>query len=218
MSQSSNLILPDDYVNNNEVIVTRINKDMDSWNYTCPHYLFTGVCGSGKTWLVDIIFDNIRRELIESLEISQKKERCFDFDNPEKMKGNAIMASYELRIQSKIECITKYTAREMYQHYIANNLQIPDITRIFCLDDVGAEKETPGSRDLIIDVITKLYDKFKLNKNLFVIITTNLTGNQLVERYGNRIVDRIFEMCTVMEFDKHSFRRDKIEVIKREVK
>ena len=218
MNMTSKLILPTGYKNNNIAIIDRIRKDMSQLSETKPHYLFTGCVGSGKTHLKQIIFDSLTKSFTKILERSYKTERCFDFKNFDKMKGNAILASNEYYIQGLIDCISCHTASELYKHYLASDFQSRQVTRIFCLDDIGAEKETPASRDLVIDMITSIYDRFKLGKNLFVIITTNLDRDGLVMRYGDRVVDRIYEMCVIMQFNKKSFRRDKAEVIKREVK
>jgi len=219
MNLHTKLILPVDYRNNNDNIIRRVSADMMQWRFVKPHYLFTGRVGSGKTYLKEIIFDSLKKMLTAALKLSQKKERCFDFNNPAKMRGNAILAANEYYIQGLIDCMNTYSARDIYKHYLANDFEILPVSRIFCLDDIGAEKETAGSRDLIIDMITTIYDRFRVGKNLVVIITTNLDGRAIINRYGSRTEDRIEEMCQpVMEFNNHSFRRDKAKVIKREVK
>ena len=217
MNLPSKLILPKGYKNNNDNIIRCVSADMMQWRFVKPHYLFTGRVGSGKTYLKEIIFDSIKKMLTAALELSQKSERCFDFKNTGKMKGNTVLASNEYYLQGLIDCMKTYSARDIYKHYLANNFEVLPVSRIFCLDDIGAEKETAGSRDLIIEMITTIYDRFRVGKNLVVIITTNLDGKAIINRYGSRTEDRIEEMCQpIMEFNNHSFRRDKAEVIKRE--
>lgn len=57
----------------------------------------------------------------------------------------------------------------------------------------------------IIDLLTKRYEK-----QLFTFITTNLTPQQIRERYGDRIADRLNEMVKKIVFSNGTYRTDKL--------
>ena len=71
--------------------------------------------------------------------------------------------------------------------------------RIIAIDDVGTE--TPiinyGQKyDVIHDLILSIEDN---NKTL--LITSNLTGKELQDRYDVRAMDRLVKMCKIIKFD-----------------
>jgi len=62
------------------------------------------------------------------------------------------------------------------------------------LDDLGAENiknEYGVKRDIVGEFICRYHTRGK--GRLF--ITTNLRGNELIDRYGGRVVDRLKELC-----------------------
>lgn len=76
------------------------------------------------------------------------------------------------------------------------------------IDDLGRE---PISVKTYGDEIFVLHDLLYIRYNAFMKgykthITTNLSFNQLKERYGEAIMDRIKEMCDVIEFKGQSLR------------
>ena len=77
------------------------------------------------------------------------------------------------------------------------------------IDDLGTEPSevmdygnvyTP-----VIDLLTKRYEE-----QLFTIITTNLTPQQIREHYGDRIADRFNEMVKKIVFNNGTYRTDKL--------
>ena len=77
------------------------------------------------------------------------------------------------------------------------------------IDDLGTEPSevmdygnvyTP-----VIDLLTKRYEE-----QLFTIITTNLTPQQIREHYGDRIADRLNEMVKKIVFNNGTYRTDKL--------
>lgn len=76
------------------------------------------------------------------------------------------------------------------------------------IDDLGAEpvgKRYGETREVLADVIAERYAYWhKYEVRTF--ITANLTGQQIDERYGRRISDRIGELCTVIYFTGKSAR------------
>ena len=77
------------------------------------------------------------------------------------------------------------------------------------IDDLGTEPSevmdygnvyTP-----VIDLLTKRYEE-----QLFTIITTNLTPQQIRDHYGDRIADRLNEMVQKIVFSNGTYRTDKL--------
>ena len=53
----------------------------------------------------------------------------------------------------------------------------------------------------IIDLI-----EYRYLRQLFTLVTTNLTAEQIRKKYGNRIADRFNEMLEVIVFKNQSYR------------
>ncbi len=65
---------------------------------------------------------------------------------------------------------------------------------IIFIDDVGVEKNTEWSQEMFYMVINEIYVH---EKTLF--ITTNLSLEDFAQKYGDRIVDRLAELCDFHE-------------------
>jgi DNA replication protein DnaC len=74
-------------------------------------------------------------------------------------------------------------------------------TFLVILDDLGAEKVTDWVREKLFSIIDHRYEKQKP-----LIVTTNCTPKELTERIGERITDRLREMCAVHEIKGNSYR------------
>jgi DNA replication protein DnaC len=82
------------------------------------------------------------------------------------------------------------------------------------LDDIGSEKpRTAGSRSFMEDIIEDRYDWIMKGLGKRTVFTTNLTGSELAELYGDRVVDRLQEAFIIMKFKNYSFRKNKNIVI-----
>lgn len=75
---------------------------------------------------------------------------------------------------------------------------------LLIIDDLGVEQKTEWSVTRIYNIIDSRY-----RNGLPTIITTNLSLNELEEKYGKRTYDRLIEMCTPILNDSSSIRRDK---------
>lgn len=77
----------------------------------------------------------------------------------------------------------------------------------YMIDDVGAEfqRNDYGSKRIPLNEI--LDDAERNFKPVF--ITTNLSYNEIQERYGDRAADRIAGLCKCVRFDGQSFRHDR---------
>lgn len=76
---------------------------------------------------------------------------------------------------------------------------------ILFIDDIGQEpivKNFGNEISPILELIFRRYDK-----QMFTVITTNLSSNQIQNIYGLRIADRFVEMFDVISFNISSFRK-----------
>jgi DNA replication protein DnaC len=74
--------------------------------------------------------------------------------------------------------------------------------RIVSIDDVGAEAIN-AFKDMAFGLIVDSIEK----RNGLLIMTSNLTGPQMYERYGERVCDRLKVLCRKIEFKGESFRK-----------
>ncbi len=70
------------------------------------------------------------------------------------------------------------------------------------IDDLGVEqlavKVYGNEYNPLVELIANRYDR-----QLFTVITTNLTPDEIRERYGERTADRLREMCNTMTYDSN---------------
>lgn len=78
-------------------------------------------------------------------------------------------------------------------------------TEMLAIDDLGTEPtEVMDYGNISYPLIDLLTQRYELQ--LFTIITTNLTGQAIREKYGDRIADRLNEMMERVGFDNPSYR------------
>lgn len=81
-------------------------------------------------------------------------------------------------------------------------------TKLLAIDDLGNEPTevlSYGNTTYpIIELLTTRYER-----QLYTIITTNLTPAQIRDKYGDRIADRLNEMCHTVTFTYPTFRSAK---------
>lgn len=78
------------------------------------------------------------------------------------------------------------------------------------LDDVGVEEiavDYGQRRDTVASFINRWYAWRTADKVGQIVITTNLTGRQLVDRYGSRSIDRLMELCVTVALEGKSRRQ-----------
>ena len=163
------------------------NEDLENQLHEMTHWLTSpsshfgillcGGCGNGKSTMLKAF-----QQLLNSLHIPKP-------DND---------GTYGIQIVD-----AKYIA-----HLCKNNHEA--YRKLICvdmlgIDDLGTEPSevmdygnvyTP-----VIDLLTKRYDE-----QLFTIITTNLTPQQVREHYGDRIADRLNEMVKKIVFSNGTYR------------
>lgn len=78
-------------------------------------------------------------------------------------------------------------------------------TSFYCIDDVGTEsiKNHFGEKSEVFASV--MDDAERYFKPVF--ISTNLTGQQIIDRYGKRTMDRIVRLCRIVKFKGESFRK-----------
>lgn len=75
-----------------------------------------------------------------------------------------------------------------------------------CLDDLGIEPQTVKCYGNDIYPLTEwIYDRYEYP--LFTLVTTNLNMEQLSERYGSRIADRMEEYFNKIPFTHATYRK-----------
>lgn len=76
---------------------------------------------------------------------------------------------------------------------------------MLAIDDMGREPAEMLDYGNVITPITDLLE-YRYNEQLFTLITTNLTADEIRARYKTRIADRFNEMLEVIVFGGGSFR------------
>lgn len=77
-------------------------------------------------------------------------------------------------------------------------------TPLLVIDDLGKEKYTEWARQILFQVVDERY-----NKELPIIITTNLNLQELKERIGEPITSRLMEMCYGVAMNGDNYRYEK---------
>jgi len=73
--------------------------------------------------------------------------------------------------------------------------------RFIFIDDLGAENHSNFDQETVYFLIDSIYNR---NKSLF--LATNLSIDAFTNQYGDRIVDRLGEMCEIVEMKGESLR------------
>lgn len=101
-----------------------------------------------------------------------------------------------------------------YERKVVNVFNIQDVNscidevlkkHIISLDDVGTEDVSSiyGNKRYAFPEIVDAAEKY----GKLVIISTNLNGNEIIEKYGSRTMDRIIATTTRIEFKGKSLRK-----------
>ena len=172
------LQLSEEYKISNPNIISLIKNDLEQGNPF--HYLFTGMVGSGKTYLgqqiVQSCVESTKWQLLST--IRQYEQYLFFMQSNYDDKWDAIRKSSN---EVKKQCLM--------------------------LDDLGDEKpSTPAAHDYFGGLIEKRHLMIKRNPNSRTIITTNLNADMIRETYGSRVLDRMIEHFVICKFKRISFR------------
>ena len=78
-------------------------------------------------------------------------------------------------------------------------------TRLLIIDDLGKEKCTEWSNNIIYTIINNRYENYKPT-----IVTTNFSVKELENQIGEASVSRLIEMCDGVKMDGFDFRKNKL--------
>ena len=137
--------------------------------------LFGGV-GVGKTTLMEKFFQNQRQSFVIKM--------CRAVEDEFATTGDAVLKTYGFPRQCSIN-------GDPYGHQVLG----------YCFDDLGTE---PSSKyygknvDVMAEILLNRYDnKVPFNQTH---ITTNLSTDEIVNRYGSRVADRMQQMFNMIAF------------------
>lgn len=94
-----------------------------------------------------------------------------------------------------------YQGGEVTEHQIMKTLTDADL---LALDDAGAEKWTEWTEPTLYTIVDERY-----THNKALIVTTNSNLDELEKKVGFRAMDRILEMCEIVENRGTSFRQER---------
>jgi len=77
--------------------------------------------------------------------------------------------------------------------------------RLLIIDDLGKEKRTEWSNNIIYTIINNRYENYKPT-----IVTTNLSIKELENQIGDASVSRLIEMCDGIKMDGLDYRKGKL--------
>lgn len=171
------------YEQNNPNILKDIMTNLEQGNPF--HYLFTGVVGCGKTYLMKMIImatqDNW--EVVKCIKFYERYLNYISSDYSDKW--NAV-GQHNLAIKKKM----------------------------LAIDDLGDEKpSTSAAHDYFSGLIEMRYDYIYRYPESRTIITTNLNSDKIIRFYGSRAFDRLQELFVICRFKKVSFRQKKQRVL-----
>ena len=146
----------------------------------------TGNVGAGKTHLIAAMIDYIAR-----MTKRRKKRVLIIFTTSVDMLAE-IKYSFDRKIKDN------ETTEELM-----NNLEN---CSLLIIDDLGSEKTTDWANELFYKIIDYRYSNLKP-----VIITTNLTDQELKEKISERLVSRIHEMCKGIKLTGKDYRLEKLK-------
>lgn len=141
--------------------------------------LFCGTTGNGKTTLALAL-----QNAVEWLRARGKLPTVF--------------------MQYDLDTVRFVEARHVAATYKTTKTRLMSIG-VLAIDDVGTEPAEVVDYGNVIEPITELLEA-RYARGLFTLVTTNLTGQELRQRYGVRLVDRMNEMMHVVVFKNGSFR------------
>lgn len=81
-----------------------------------------------------------------------------------------------------------------------------DWCKVLLLDDIGVGQTEIKEYGNIVQPFIKIVEE-RYNRRLPLIVSTNLDGSAMIERYGQRAADRIKEMAVAIKYEGKSFRK-----------
>ena len=150
--------------------------------------------GKGKRWL--LFMGNVGDGKTTMLNAVQKFIISMDIQKP-----------YREGHYSSWWAMYNATAKDLVTDYVKDPALITQYNNVdvLGLDDMGAEPaETMVYGNPVYPIADILMTRYK--KDVQTIISTNLKANEIRPRYGDRIADRLNEMCERIVFPEQSYR------------
>ena len=155
-----------DHLDTKVIDVVRSNYDKENKRLT-KGVFFTGGTGVGKTYALHAI-----------------KKRAEEICGYNTCSGIENWAELLFELKEKIN---SNNIRDFLSNHVTSKLHI-------FLDDVGAEKQTEWSQEMLYLIVNRAYEQ---GHALFIV--TNLSIEEFTNKYGERITSRLVEMCEVIE-------------------
>lgn len=106
---------------------------------------------------------------------------------------HAIANTKGRRVDNFVDLLSEFRDSVSKGYYHGKMIDITNVDILF-IDDMGAEKMTEFVQEFVYSLLNRRYEKMKTT-----IIATNLTLEDFKERYGDRILSRVMEMCVLVE-------------------
>ena len=90
--------------------------------------------------------------------------------------------------------------------YTDRKLLRGEFCRVLLLDDIGVDQDEIKFYGNIIRPFVKIVES-RYNALLPMVVSTNLSGAEMRETYGERTIDRICEMAAAIRYEGKSFRK-----------
>jgi DNA replication protein DnaC len=106
---------------------------------------------------------------------------------------NAIANSKRLKVENFVFLLSEFRDYIQKGYY---NEKIKDLCNedYLIIDDIGSEKTSDFVIEFIYTIVNRRYENMKR-----IVLTTNLQFKDFGNRYGDRILSRIAEMCVLVE-------------------
>jgi len=161
--------------------------------------LLMGIPGTGKTTIIKKFLNDIRDDKIQQIKDTNRDSTEYRVN----LKIDVIRPEYYLK-----------STNDLVTHYMETG-KVPTSKNI---DDLGTEP-IANHYGTTLDIIPFIIQKMYSNNQDFGYYTTNLSYNELVERYGKRIVERLQEKCYIFHLEDTNFRNIKgVKEINQELK
>lgn len=103
----------------------------------------------------------------------------------------------QCRIISAIEMIDHYNGESNFEKFLDKNLYI---------DDLGSEQRAKFMSKDDDPILSKFFELWYMRRNHKLYITSNLSKDELHDKYGGRVYSRLHELCTFIEFNDKDYR------------
>lgn len=161
---------------------TRMLAELQRVDIATTGVLLYGPSGRGKTFQASLLVQASIRVALERDPFTTSAGH-FQWHN-------AASLFEQLRSQMRKDDATRITVAQL-----AN-------APVLVLDDLGAERPTDWVRERLYDIVNTRYEAQRS-----VLVTTNLTPEQMERSLGARIAGRLIEMCRVIDIDGPQLRR-----------